>query len=109
MFIGMNRFKVRKDAIADFEAVWLNRDSHLKDVPGFAAFHLLKGPEREDHVLYVSHSIWASREAFEAWTRSEAFRKAHARAGDNKPTTLGPPELEDFDVIQTVEGARPAG
>lgn len=103
MFIGMNRFKVRKDAVGEFEAVWKNRDSFLKEVAGFKAFHLLKGPEREDHVLYVSHSMWASREAFAAWTRSEAFRKAHARAGDNKPLTLGPPELEDFDAVQVLE------
>jgi hypothetical protein len=24
---------------------------------GFQAFHLLRGPEREDHVLYSSHTI----------------------------------------------------
>lgn len=60
MFIAMNRFKVRKGAEPDFEQVWLNRDSHLKDVPGFVAFHLLKGPERDDHVLYASHSLWRS-------------------------------------------------
>ena len=45
--------------------------------PGFVEFHLLKGPEREDHVLYASHTIWRSYADFEAWTRSEAFRAAH--------------------------------
>jgi heme-degrading monooxygenase HmoA len=48
-------------------------------------FHLLKGPEREDHVLYSSHAIWRSYEDFEAWTKSEQFRKVHAGAGTNKP------------------------
>jgi hypothetical protein len=24
-------------------------------------FHLLKGPEKDDHVLYASHSVWARR------------------------------------------------
>ena len=48
-----------------------------RDVPGFVEFHLLRGPEREDHVLYSSHTIWRSRDDFEAWTRSEAFRLAH--------------------------------
>jgi len=67
MFIAMNRFKVRKGAEADFEQVWLNRDSHLKDLPGFVAFHLLKGPERDDHVLYASHSLWRSEAAFLDW------------------------------------------
>jgi heme-degrading monooxygenase HmoA len=103
MFIAMNRFKVRKDAEADFEARWLNRDSHLNTVPGFVEFHLLKGPEREDHVLYASHTIWASPEAFEAWTRSDAFRAAHRDAGQGKPLTLGHPEFEGFAVIQTVK------
>ena len=37
------------------------------------------------------------------WTKSEAFRKAHARAGNNnKPTTLGHPEFEGFHVLQEV-------
>jgi heme-degrading monooxygenase HmoA len=105
MYIAMNRFKVRKGAERDFEQVWLTRDSHLRGVPGFIAFHLLKGPEREDHVLYASHSLWRSEQAFLAWTRSEAFRKAHAGAGAGKPLYLGHPELEGFTVLQEVTAA----
>ncbi len=99
MFIAMNRFKVVKGSEADFETVWRTRDSHLNDVPGFVEFHLLKGPERDDHTLYSSHTIWASRDAFEAWTRSDAFRKAHANAGSNKPLYLGHPEFEGFETV----------
>lgn len=102
MFIAMNRFKVRKDATQDFEQVWLGRETFLQGVPGFLVFHLLKGPDRDDHVLYTSHSMWRSRDDFEAWTRSEAFRKAHGRAGYNKPLTLGHPEFEGFEVLQEV-------
>ena len=69
---------------------------------GFVEFHLLKGPEAEDHTLYASHTIWENRAAFEAWTRSEAFRAAHHRAGDNKPLYLGHPQFEGFEVCQTV-------
>jgi len=79
MYIAMNRFKVRKGAEQDFEQVWLARDNHLGGVTGFIAFHLLKGPERDDHVRYASHTLWRSEAAFLDWTRSEAFRKAHAR------------------------------
>jgi heme-degrading monooxygenase HmoA len=102
MFIAMNRFKVLKDATGEFESVWFNRESHLHELPGFVAFHLLRGPEREDHVLYASHTVWRSHADFENWTRSEAFRKAHARAGDNKPLTLGGPQFEGFQAIQEV-------
>jgi heme-degrading monooxygenase HmoA len=102
MFIAMNRFKVLPGAEADFEAVWLNRESHLHKVPGFVEFHMLRGPQRDDHRLYSSHTIWQSEEHFLGWTRSEAFRNAHKGAGANKPLYLGHPEFEGFEVIQTV-------
>ena len=105
MFIAINGFKVFPGSQVDFEQVWTTRDTHLRDVPGFIIFHLLRGPDREDHVLYSSDSIWRSRADFEAWTHSEAFRHAHRDAGSNKPLYLGHPEFEGFEVIQTVEGA----
>jgi len=103
MYIAMNRFKVLKDARQDFEDRWLGRQSRLDEVPGFVAFHLLRGPEREDHVLYSSHTVWASEADFIAWTKSDQFRAAHAGAGPSKPLTLGHPELECFEVIQALE------
>jgi len=47
--------------------------------------------------------VWRSQEDFEAWTRSEAFRRAHAGAGQNRSLYLGHPEFEGFEVIQTIE------
>lgn len=102
MYIAMNRFKVLKGAENDFEQIWLTRETHLEDVPGFVEFQLLKGPERDDHVLYASHTIWRSETDFEAWTRSEAFRKSHARAGEGKPLYHGHPEFEGFTPLQEV-------
>ncbi len=103
MFIAMNRFKVMPGSEAAFEAVWTGRDTQLPGVPGFVSFHLLRGPAKDDHVLYSSHTVWADKDAFEAWTRSDAFRRAHASAGQNKPLYLGHPEFEGFEVVQTVE------
>lgn len=106
MYIAMNRFKVAPGSETAFEEVWAKRDTHLKEVPGFIEFHLLKGPQRDDHVLYASHTIWASHADFEAWTRSEQFRAAHRNAGNaggNRPVYLGHPEFEGFEVVQTVK------
>lgn len=99
MFIAMNRFRIAKGFEEGFEKVWRERESYLDEVPGFRSFHLLKGPEREDHVLYASHSTWDSRAAFEAWTESESFRRAHAQASAPKGTYLGHPELETFETV----------
>jgi heme-degrading monooxygenase HmoA len=103
MYIAMNRFRVKKGSEDAFEAVWKGRDTHLPDMQGFVEFHLLRGPEAEDHTLYASHTVWQDRAAFEAWTKSEAFRAAHARAGENKPLHLGHPQFEGFEVRQTLE------
>lgn len=102
MFIAMNRFKVRTGREADFEAVWLGRDSHLEEVPGFLGFRLLRGPEAEDHTLYATHTQWESRDAFTAWTKSEAFRKAHAGAGGNAALYLDRPVFEGFETLQAL-------
>jgi heme-degrading monooxygenase HmoA len=67
-------------------------------------FHLLKGSEGEDHTLYSSHTVWQSKRAFEAWTKSEAFRASHARAGNETtgPLYLEHPQFEGFEVRQTI-------
>ncbi len=103
MYIAMNRFRVKKGSETEFEAVWLNRDSHLSKENGFIAFHLLRGPDRDDHTLYSSHTIWASQDDFTAWTRSESFREAHKGAGQNGALYLESPVFEGFTVIQELK------
>jgi heme-degrading monooxygenase HmoA len=72
------------------------RETHLAEVPGFVRFALLRG---ETPGRYVSHSTWQSRAAFEAWTRSEAFRKAHAGARMPAGVLRGHPRVELFDAV----------
>ena len=96
MFIAMNRFRVKKGSEDAFEQVWLQRDSHLEKVPGFVEFHLLKGPEAEDCTLYSSHTLWQSKAAFEAWTKSDHFRAAHKNAGENRPEGKFPQACQFF-------------
>jgi heme-degrading monooxygenase HmoA len=99
MYIAMNRFRIALGRESDFENVWRTRQSYLASVPGFREFHLLRGPTENGATLYVSHSLWNSRDAFEAWTQSEAFRAAHAQGRSPQGTVLGPPNFEGFDVV----------
>lgn len=105
MYIAMNRFRVLKERASDFEHVWTSRESYLHEMPGFVSFALLKGPEREDHKLYSSHTVWKSFSDFDAWTKSDAFRKSHTRASapSDAPMTKGHPEFEGFHVVQEVK------
>ena len=100
MYIAMNRFRIAKGSEADFEKIWAERETFLDEVPGFVEFHLLRGPEADDHTLYASHSVWETEDAFIGWTKSEAFRKAHAGAGGaKKDIYLGPPQFEGFTAV----------
>jgi heme-degrading monooxygenase HmoA len=100
-FIAMNRFQVRAGHEDDFETMWRDRESRLKEVPGFREFRLLKGPEGDGYRLYSSHVIWESQADFEAWTKSEQFRDAHKNAGKSaaQEALLGPPQFEGFETV----------
>jgi len=100
MFIAMNRFKIKPGMEQEFIDIWKQRDSYLDDVPGFKEFHLLQGQSFDEYTLFASHSVWESEQAFEDWTKSEAFRKAHAHAGEKtRDVYLGPPQLEFFNAV----------
>lgn len=104
MYIAMNRFKVAKDRAQDFEKLWNERESYLHELDGFLGFHLLRGPEHDDYILYASHTVWRRYEDFDGWTKSEQFRKAHSRAGGSeiRPLYVGNPEFEGFVAVQEV-------
>jgi heme-degrading monooxygenase HmoA len=99
MYVAMNRFRIGEGREAEFEKTWRERDSYLDEVPGFQKFRLLRGPTAEGVTLYVSHSLWESRDAFEDWTRSDSFRKAHATARSAEGVVLGHPNFEGFEQV----------
>lgn len=99
MFIAMNRFRVAPGSEAAFEKLWRERPSRIGEQPGLLSFNLLRGPGRDGHTLYASHTTWQTRDAFEAWTRSEAFRAAHRGSGESGTVTIGHPEFEGFEAV----------
>ena len=96
IFVAMNHFDVDPERAGEFEARWHERESYLAGVPGFVRFALLRGDAPGQ---YISHSTWESREAFEAWTRSEAFRKAHGQARMPEGVVRGHPRLATFEAV----------
>lgn len=95
MFIAMNKFQVVPERENDFETIWKERDSFLQEVPGFVQFALLRGDVEGE---YISHSTWADRDAFLAWTQSESFFKGHQQ-GSLKGILAGPPQVSTFQAV----------
>lgn len=99
MYVAMNRFKIVPGKESAFIDIWKNRETFLDEVPGFKSFNLMQGETTEEFTLFASHSVWESAEAFQNWTRSEAFRKAHANARPATDIYLGPPRFEGFNAV----------
>ncbi len=96
LFIAMNHFQVAPERGEEFETHWSQRETYLAEVPGFVAFALLRGDEPGQ---YISHSSWENRAAFEAWTESEAFVKAHRQARMPQGLLVGHPRLERYEAV----------
>ena len=102
MFVAMNNFKVAEGKEEEFERIWKSRESHLAGVPGFVRFALLRGGGDGE---YISHSTWENRDAFVAWTQSEAFVAGH-RQGSLMGVLTGPPAVKLYDAV--IEQEAPA-
>lgn len=100
MYIAMNNFRVDPQRCAEFEKAWRERDSYLAGVPGFREFHLLKGPvDEQGGQLYASHTVWEDEQSFLAWTKSEAFQKAHGQGRTTASLMLGPPRFVGWQAV----------
>ena len=99
MYIAMNRFSIAPGRESEFEQVWRERESYLDEVSGFKSFQLLRGVTGEERTIFISHSTWASRAAFVAWTESEAFTKAHRRGRSPEGLVLKHPDFEGYEVV----------
>jgi len=102
-YIAMNHFQVSADQAELFEARWRKRRSFLQDVPGFEHFQLLRSDEQEGLVHYVSHSTWASKDAFIDWTHSDSFVQAHRGEPIPQGMLQGHPQLACFEVVDMAD------
>ncbi|EQD23887.1 MAG: Antibiotic biosynthesis monooxygenase, partial [Leptospirillum sp. Group IV 'UBA BS'] len=75
MFVVANRIRVAKGHEAQFEERFRNRKGMIDGFPGFIRNLILRPVESE---FYSVMTFWESMEAFESWTRSDSFKKAHS-------------------------------
>lgn len=106
MFIAMNNFRVQPGQEAEFERRWRERETYLDKVPGFVEFALLKGDNPGE---YISHTTWEDRQAFEAWTKSDAFTMGHRQGGSVANVLAGHPEAKFYEVVLAQRAAERVG
>jgi heme oxygenase (mycobilin-producing) len=104
MITVMNRIFVADEYADAFEQRFQDRAGLVDEMPGFISNQVLRPVNPGDP--YIVLTFWESREQFEAWTRSDAFMKGHARSGTlPKEAFTGSNKLEVHQVIQ--DSSRP--
>ncbi|WKC16567.1 antibiotic biosynthesis monooxygenase family protein [Acetobacter pasteurianus] len=108
MFIAMNHFKVRPEKEAEFKNCWLEREVLLNTASGFLMIQFMRGNVFPGYVAYASQTVWTSREAYEAWRKSELFHAAHKGVGQGEALTLEKRAFSSYEVLRTVIGQEQA-
>ena len=103
MYVTANRIPVSKGFETQFEERFTQRPSVMPQVPGFVRNHLLR--PADGNSPYVVLTFWESKEAFEAWTHSEAFKQSHSGPRPPEGMFSAKNVFEAHEVAQTVEKA----
>jgi heme-degrading monooxygenase HmoA len=96
MIAVTNRIHVTPEFAQALEERFRNRVGLIDQMPGFILNQVWRPTKEEDP--YVIVTFWESREQFDAWTRSESFKKAHSQ-GLPEGATTGPNHVEIYEII----------
>lgn len=94
MYIVMNELHVPKHAKQHLKERFAHSAENMKKVPGCLEFLFLDN-ENEDGKTVV-FTKWESKEHYEAWLNSEAFKKAHE---DRGPSPASGNEVFSYHVV----------
>ena len=99
MIVVVNRIHVKEEYWEEFETRFKNRAGLVDSSPGFIRNLILRPVEKSSN-YHVVMTWWESIKDFEAWTKSQAFKDAHAKhRGANKDIYAGPNVFEMHEVI----------
>lgn len=82
MYVVMNRLTVPPENADNLERGFAHSAARMRAVPGCGDFHLLKEAGTEGGIVYMVLTQWEDEAAFQTWAASDAFRRAHAHAGE---------------------------
>ena len=105
-FVAVNVLTVPEGAGATLEQRFARRAGSVEKAAGFEHFELLRPLGGTDS--YLVYTRWATRAAFEEWTRSQSFAAGHGQASGRgegeRPAATGS-TIWSFEVVQEADPA----
>jgi heme-degrading monooxygenase HmoA len=101
LYVVHNRIDVAVDDAEAFEAAFVeSMRATLRGVPGLVRSMLMRPATNGQP--YVATMEFASEDDFVTWTRSDAFKTAHANT--HAPGVRAPSGIEAFTIVEEVGG-----
>jgi heme-degrading monooxygenase HmoA len=94
MIAIINRLPVKEGAADRVVERFAGSRGNVQGFPGFVSMEVLRSEDASE-VLVLTR--WESREAFDSWVHSDAFKKAHARGGGGELLS-GHPQMSSYEV-----------
>ncbi len=96
MIVVENRIPIKDEYKAQFEKVFSESESHLKETPGFVSNEVMR-PVKGNEYIVMTH--WETMEDFQNWMNSDAFKKAHTGNELPKEAFAGQNEIAIHEVF----------
>lgn len=110
-YVVINAITVPDENREELERRFANRAGQVSSADGFESFELLRPANEEAGDKYFVYTRWASKDAFEAWMGSQAFKQGHAQSSAEAKEGAPPPQrpagtassVLQYEVIQREE------
>lgn len=101
MYVVMNELHVAAEGRENVASRFAESSEKMKQVPGCLDFMFLNPEEEENYQIVLTK--WASKEAYEDWVNSDAFKEAHKKRKKNldKSPTSGN-KIYAYDVLHSL-------
>lgn len=103
-FVAINTIDCLPGYTERFEHLFGTRARAIDTIPGFLDMRVLRSQDAEGRYLVVS--FWESKEGFDSWVGSDAFREGHKRGFEDvraaKEKGEQPPMVSTFHTYEII-------
>ncbi|SDI83441.1 antibiotic biosynthesis monooxygenase family protein [Natribacillus halophilus] len=96
MYVVMNELKVDPEHKDDLKSRFEKSLERMKEVPGCLEFLFLESETETD--ILVAYTKWDTKESYENWLESDAFKKAHGGKSGKEQSSTTTNQLRAFEV-----------
>ncbi|RNF38372.1 antibiotic biosynthesis monooxygenase family protein [Planococcus salinus] len=99
MYIVTSTVLVPPDKTEEVIGIYQNRSRRVDNAPGFHSFRLIQNVKKTNELTV--HMEWQTKEAYQAWVRSQEFKEIHDLEKNYPDQELAGiiPKVRQYEVV----------